>query len=247
MITRLGAPYWRGFLLSLVAVGLPVRLLSASVPCDWYCNSTGSQEYYQLLDEIFPRVCKEAECLVLRYIRPHKPELEILITTTTAGNHAVEIFSLPEGSKTIGEQLVELKALYPHASTEELSKHIASVHQQISLDPGPLAQVLDSLKAVTIAAPVDRDLTMDAPIYDFWSVAPPACHFLHVRMTDVYSRETKKPSLIRWMNRVQMLVSTNSQAHGNLRPDSQMEGKPGDMSNEVGRFKSNSRRLRLDQ
>lgn len=183
--------------------------------CEANCYP-GAADYYAVLDALFPRIrpenpWPENPYLILRYMPLEELEFQIIIATKNDGTYEVHLYSLPKGSKRVSDQVLELRVVHPNDPPKKLAEYIKVEHKLIRIDSKVLSGLMNSFAAVRIPAGLDSNTIIDASGYDFWFVASPACHILHLSIAGVhYGHDAKAHPLLRWMNRVRRAVELAS-------------------------------------
>ncbi len=182
---------------------------SAGMPqhCVGECDRPLSQELKTVLDAVFPLTFAGDPYLILRFAPTERSEFQIAIGMKTGGTYEVRKYSPPEGAEHIGAQLLRLRAEHPHDTPVELARYIKIEEKQIHLDAKVISQLMRALEHLKIPAEVSPEIIMDGSAYDFWFVQPPACHVLHLAISDAdYGYDAKAHPLVRWMNLVRREV-----------------------------------------
>jgi hypothetical protein len=152
--------------------------------CEAKCHF-GAEDFYAVVDTLFPRDRAEKPdenpYLILRYISPWEPERQIIIASKGDRDHVVHYDSLPNGSKSVAQQVQEL---HPDDPPQRLAQYIKVEHRTIRLDPKVLSNLMGSFAALRVPAELNSDTVIDGTIYDFWFVASPGAPVPRARCSE---------------------------------------------------------------
>lgn len=195
---------FHSFLLLTWLTVLAPSTASAPVPqhCVGECRPL-LKDYMTILDAVFPLDFSGDPYVILRFMPAGQSEFQIAIGSRTEGTYDVREYSLPKGAEPIGTQMMQLKAVHPNDTPVELARYIKIETKSIQLDANVLSRLMKSLSELKIPAEISKNIMVDASSYEFWFVARPACHVLHLAVSDAhYGHDAKAHPLVRWMNRV---------------------------------------------
>lgn len=204
--------------LCLVFGVLAITVFSQAVPIrgpadnpDVNCHVRAT-EYYLTLDKLFHHEARENPSLILRFIPSGETERQIVIDAKSQGVFEVTEFTLPRGSQSVWQQVLDLRDSHPGASAAEFASLIKVERRIAKFKPGVLPKLMKSFEALRISPALSTKVLMDPSGYDFWYIAVSPCNTLHISISDAdYRHDADAYPLVRWMNQMRLAVETESE------------------------------------
>jgi len=221
MSAQLGAR-WRKWWVSYIVAATLFTFSRSGAPSSAQTNVGGcvpvaedlvpiAAKGFQLLDAVFPRKVvgeKPAEfVLTLRFAgQPLVRDSQIVVSKTLQGGYTVTYYSLPAGSKSLGEQAEEFVARSKIDDPMEIAKHIKVQARNVDVPPALLSRQLSRLEKLSFSPMEELDIRFvhfDAGMYQFWlqKFGDPV-EFYVCLSGDAYGSKRTPHSLVRWMNEI---------------------------------------------
>lgn len=172
-------------------------------------------KYFQLVDLVFPRrLLQETTSefvLALRFLPAFDRESQVVISKRLRGGYTVTYYSLPAGSKNLGEQFMQIRLESKIEDPVEIAKRIKADVRNVDVPSSLISGQIDRIAKLPLSPLEELDIGFvhpDATSYQFWlqGVGAPPVEFYVCLNGDVYGQKHKAHPLVRWMNEMKALV-----------------------------------------
>lgn len=165
------------------------------------------EQYDRVCDSVFPINTDQPweSRIILRYRPSFSTESQIQISKTTDG-YWITYWHIPEGQKSIWEQMDELSRRKEDYRVEEIAAEIKARRHVLRVHPKDLDSVINDLSKWT-APPKESTIVVDGTRYDLWFEVGSQMFRMHYSFADQdFGSKRYIHPLAEWMNKVREQV-----------------------------------------
>ena len=169
-----------------------------------------SETYRKVIEKIFPREVADFGdptkefALTLRFFPPDKPGAQISVTKHRDGKIKIITYALPNGGKSIGDQIDAIVRHRGKTNAEEIAT-LLNVEERMLKDTTAIRQLMDHFAVMRISAKLDTFVTLDGTSFHIWYEAV-SNESYHSLVGGEPGNDSNDHPLVRWVNELRQAV-----------------------------------------